>query len=65
MKSEPISLIQCWCMEAVNKFGDDWPMIHEHVRQKLSALAEEDRARIMQALWLVLKQGPGDQILYQ
>ena len=65
MISEPIDLVQCWCMEAVNKFGDDWPMIHQHVRQKLSALAEEDRARIMQALSFVLRQGADNQIHYQ
>ena len=65
MISEPINLVQRWCMEAVNKFGDDWPMIHQHVRQKLSALAEEDRARIMQALSFVLRQGADDQIHYQ
>ena len=56
MISEPINLVQCWCVEAVNKFGDDWQRIHEHVRQKLSALPEEDRVQVMQALSFVLRQ---------
>ena len=65
MIPEPISLVQCWCVEAVTKFGDDWPMIHEHVRQKLSALADEDRIRVLQALSLILKPDPEDRAPYQ
>lgn len=65
MISEPISLIQYWCVEAVDKFGDDWPMIHEHVRQKLSALAEEDRIQIVRAVSLILRQTTKDQLHYQ
>lgn len=65
MIPEPISLVQCWCVEAVTKFGDDWPMIHEHVRRKLSALADEDRIRVLQALSFVLKRGAEDQAPYQ
>jgi hypothetical protein len=63
--SQPISLVQCWCTEAVSKFGDDWPLIYQHVRQKLSALAEDDRVRILQAISLVLGQDSEDQIHYQ
>ena len=65
MISEPISLVQYWCVEAVDKFGDDWPMIHAHVRQKLSALAEEDRIQIVRAVSLILRQATKDQLHYQ
>jgi hypothetical protein len=65
MISEPISLVQYWCVEAVDKFGDDWPMIHEHVRQKLSALKEEDRIQIVRAVSLILRQATKDQLHYQ
>lgn len=65
MISEPISLVQCWCVEAVEKFGDDWPMLHEHVRQKLSALTEEDRIQIVRAVALILRHAPKDQMHYQ
>jgi hypothetical protein len=65
MISEPISLVQYWCVEAVDKFGDDWPMIHAHVRQKLSALAEEDRIQIVRAVSLILRQATKDKLHYQ
>lgn len=65
MISEPIGLVQCWCLEAVEKFGDDWPMLHRHVRQKLSALTEEDRIQIVRAVALILKQPARDPMHYQ
>jgi hypothetical protein len=65
MISEPISLVQCWCVEAVEKFGDDWPMLHEHVRQKLSALTEEDRIQIVRAVALILRHATKGQMHYQ
>ena len=65
MISEPISLVHCWCIEAVEKFGDDWPMLHAHVRQKLSALTEEDRIQIVRAVALILRHTTTDQMHYQ
>jgi hypothetical protein len=39
-------LIAHWCREAVEKWGDDWPHISEHIRERLAALDEAERARL-------------------
>ena len=50
----PIELLHTWCHEAVSEFGDDWPMIHGHIRKKLAELPETERTFLMQNVELVL-----------
>jgi hypothetical protein len=50
----PIELLSAWCQEAVGEFGDDWPMIHSHIRKKLAELPEPERIFLMQNVELVL-----------
>ena len=49
-----IEVLQAWCHEAVCEFGDDWPMIHGHIRKKLAEMPESERTRIMQVIHLAL-----------
>lgn len=49
-----IELLEAWCHEAVCTFGDDWPMIHRHIRAKLAEMPEIERARFLQLIELVL-----------
>lgn len=49
-----IELLQAWCQEAVCTFGDDWPMIHRHIREKLAEMPENERDRLLQVIQLVL-----------
>lgn len=50
----PIELLHAWCHEAVGEFGDDWPMIHGHIRKRLAELPETERVFLMQNVELVL-----------
>jgi hypothetical protein len=50
----PIELLNSWCQEAVGEFGDNWPMIHCHIRKKLAELPEPERVFVMQNVQLVL-----------
>jgi hypothetical protein len=50
----PIELLNAWCQEAVGEFGDDWPMIHGHIRKKLAELPEPERVFMLQNVQLVL-----------
>ena len=53
-KRGPLELLSAWCQEAVGEFGDDWPMIHGHIRKKLAELPETERTSMMQNVQLVL-----------
>jgi hypothetical protein len=50
----PIELLNIWCQEAVGEFGDNWPMIHGHIRKKLAELPEPERIFLMQNVQLAL-----------
>lgn len=47
-------MLHAWCQEAVGAFGDDWPMIHGHIRKKLAELPEPERAFMIQNVQLML-----------
>jgi hypothetical protein len=39
-------LIARWCREAVEKWGDDWPHISEHIHERMATLDEAERTRL-------------------
>lgn len=49
-----IEVLQAWCHEAVREFGDDWPMIHRHIKKKLAELPESERVHFLQIVQLIL-----------
>jgi hypothetical protein len=53
--TDPLTQLQRWCVEAVNKFGDDWSEIHLYVHEKLAELGEGDRIQFSE---LLLALGP-------
>ncbi|MGC9955130.1 MAG: hypothetical protein ABSD21_12750 [Rhizomicrobium sp.] len=50
------SLLQKWCREAVDRYGDDWARIEEFVQSKVAELGEADRERFVREVDVLIAQ---------
>lgn len=62
----PLDHLQLFCAEAAEMFGNDWQAVNKHIAEKLVALAESDRAELVNEINRILAfQAPANNAARQ
>ena len=50
-----LEILQSFCAEAAELFGDDWAAVNQHIADKLGALRDSDRRDLLSAVEQILR----------